>query len=301
MPSTRRAIVTGASRGIGRAIAVRLARAGWQVALFGRDAEALGETAAACIAAASVDEGAPGGEPTAAEAPPAKRPRTAASGDAVAAAAAEGAAAGEGAATGSVFEEGGRFPTVLVDMRDRERVREAVDRAAARLGGLEALVCNAAVLLAASAVDGDPARWEEELDVNVKGSMAATRYALPHILRSQASSRAVIFIGSTASQWSFPWCGGYCASKHALKGFAGSVFSEVRDKGVKVTLIMPGFTDTDMVAANKGMIKDKMIQPDDIAHAVEFVLSFPSSACPTEMLIRPQYDCTDGTVPYTIV
>merc|ERR1719401_2976661 len=116
--------------------------------------------------------------------------------------------------------------------------------------------------------------------------MAATRYALPHIIASRHPTKAVIFIGSTGSQWSFPYCGGYCASKHALRGFAGSLFEEVRDKGVKVCTIMPGFTDTEMTAANKGMIKEKMMQPEDVAHAVECVLNFPQSACPTEMLIR---------------
>merc|ERR1719401_2207812 len=131
--------------------------------------------------------------------------------------------------------------------------------------------------------------------------MAATRYALPHIIASRHPTKAVVFIGSTGSQWSWPYGGGYCASKHALKGFAGSVFSEVRDKGVKVCLIMPGFTDTAMVANNPGMIKDKMMRPEDVAHAVESVLAFPVSACPTELLLRPQYDCTDGSVPYTIV
>mmetsp|Transcript_39843 Transcript_39843/g.109657 ORF Transcript_39843/g.109657 Transcript_39843/m.109657 type:complete len:195 (-) Transcript_39843:28-612(-) len=126
-------------------------------------------------------------------------------------------------------------------------------------------------------------------------------FALPHIVASPARVKAVIFVGSTGSQWSFPYCGGYCASKHALRGFAGSVFPEVRDKGVKVCVIMPGFTDTDMVASNKGMIKEKMMRPDDVAHTVECVLGFPPSACPTEIVVRPQFDCTDGSVPYTIV
>mmetsp|Transcript_80776 Transcript_80776/g.249195 ORF Transcript_80776/g.249195 Transcript_80776/m.249195 type:complete len:280 (-) Transcript_80776:8-847(-) len=279
MADQRAAIVTGASRGIGRAIAVRLARSGYRLALLARNAAALAETIKACAAAAAEapDDSAGGAQPEP------KRRRTAE------------------AADPCDTRESADFLPCAVDLRNRERVKEVIDGAAAALGGVSVLVCNAGVLLSASAVSGDPARWEEELDVNVKGSMAATRATLPHILESKAATKAVIFIGSTGSQWSFPYCGGYCASKHALRGFAGSVFPEVRDKGVKVCMIMPGFTDTDMIASNKGMVKDKLIRPDDVAHAVECVLGFPPSACPTEMLIRPQYDCTDGTVPYTIV
>eukprot|EP00931_Biecheleriopsis_adriatica_P103603 TRINITY_DN78410_c0_g1_i1.p1 TRINITY_DN78410_c0_g1~~TRINITY_DN78410_c0_g1_i1.p1 ORF type:complete len:261 (+),score=43.10 TRINITY_DN78410_c0_g1_i1:58-840(+) len=259
--SCKVALVTGASRGIGKEISVRLARAGYCLALLGRKEDLLAETAAACKTASACEE----------TESARKRART---------------------------EQ--QILTFSVDLRKREEVEKAVEDTVAAFGGISVLVCNAGVLISASAVTGNPESWEEELDVNVKGTMAASRAALPHIIKSP-HTRAVIIIGSTGSRWSWPYGGGYCASKHALRGYAGSLFEEVRDKGVKVCIIMPGFTDTDMTAANKGMVREKMIRPDDVAHAVECVLNFPSSACPTEILIRPQYSCVDGSVPYTIV
>eukprot|EP00746_Dinoflagellata_sp_MGD_P127012 gnl/MRDRNA2_/MRDRNA2_61697_c0_seq1.p1 gnl/MRDRNA2_/MRDRNA2_61697_c0~~gnl/MRDRNA2_/MRDRNA2_61697_c0_seq1.p1 ORF type:complete len:274 (+),score=51.32 gnl/MRDRNA2_/MRDRNA2_61697_c0_seq1:71-892(+) len=269
------AVVTGASRGIGRAIAVELAQCGYRVALLGRDYEKLTETAKLCREAAEklltseinkVDN----------EEREAKRPRT------------------------DDAKAETKFAVFTVDIRDRAAVDAAIDDVVKTFSGISVLVCNAGVLLGTPVVGGDPAKWEEEIDVNVKGTMAVAHAAMPHILQA-ATCRAVIIIGSTGSMWSWPWGGGYCASKHALRGFAGSLFQEVRDKGVKVCLIMPGFTDTQMVASNPGMIHEKKMRPEDIAHAAKCVLNFPVSACPTEMLIRPQFNCTDGTVPYTIV
>lgn len=174
-------------------------------------------------------------------------------------------------------------------------MRAAVDAAAAALGGLSVLVCNAAMMQPVSMVDGDPAKWEEELDVNVKGPMACTRFALPHILASGCENKAVILVGSIVSKLALPGAAGYVSSKHALAGFAGCLFGEVREKGVKVSLIMPGFVATELVQDWPGLVFEKMLKPDDVANAVECVLSFSSSACPTEILLKPQYSPEDGS------
>lgn len=202
---------------------------------------------------------------------------------------------GEGASAAAVAAGDARFPTFSVDIKDTEKVRAAVDAAAAALGGLSVLVCNAAILQPVSVLDGDPAMWEEELDVNVKGTMASTRFALPHILASACETKGVILVGSILSQYMEPGAAGYVSSKHALKGFAGCLFGEVREKGVKVCLIMPGFVATEMVQVFEGLIFENMLKPDDVAHAVECVLSFSASACPIEILLRPQYSAEGGT------
>jgi len=262
------AIVTGASRGIGKAISVELARSGYSVALLGRNENDLMDTAKLCHDAAP--------QQTATDEPVAKRPRS------------------------DVDKTKSEYVPFVVDITKREEVDRVVADVAKTFGGITVLVCNAGTLKGTPVVGGDPKKWEEEIDVNVKGTMSVTHAVIPHVLES-THGKAVVIIGSTGSMWSWPWGGGYCASKHALRGFAGSLFEEVRDKGVKVCLIMPGFTDTEMTASNPGMIHEKKMRPADVAHAVMCVLSFPSSACPTEMLIRPQFNCTDGTVPYTVV
>ena len=72
-------------------------------------------------------------------------------------------------------------------------------------------------------------------------------------------------------------------------GFTGSLWEDVREKGVKVCSIEPGYVYTKMIE-DKELDFSKTIQPEDIAKTVMFVLQFPENGCPTEILIKPQRD-----------
>jgi NADP-dependent 3-hydroxy acid dehydrogenase YdfG len=76
--------------------------------------------------------------------------------------------------------------------------------------------------------------------------------------------------------------------KFGLIGFTQSLYEEVREHGIKVALILPGFVDTPMIPPVKHLDRSKMIQPDDVAQAVLYVLNAPATACPVEITIRPQ-------------
>jgi 3-oxoacyl-[acyl-carrier protein] reductase len=229
----QKALVTGASRGIGRAIALALADAGLDVALLARDRKALESLAR------------------------------------------------------EVESKGVRALALPCDVTDRDAAKRAVDRAAETFGSLHVLVNNAGVMGRGAAHDLDLETFDHVLDVNVRAVASMTRFALPHILRSGPGSRAVIHIASVAGKMTFPGGAAYCASKHAVLGFTGSVFEDVREHGVKVSAICPGFVATDMVS-DRGLDMAKMIQPEDVAEAVLFVVSFPGTGCPTEIEIRPQ-------------
>ena len=225
------ALVTGASRGIGRAVAVALSEAGCDVAVLARSVEALEETATLCRSA------------------------------------------------------GPRALAVPVDVTDREALTAAVAQTVDTLGGLHVLVNNAGIYAKSPAQSADLAAFDAVIDVNVKSVMALTRLALPHLI---ASGRGVVVnIGSVAGRMTFPEGGAYCASKWALLGYAGAVFQDVREHGVKVCTICPGYTNTGMVAG-RGLDMSLMIQPADLARAVLFVATFPATACPTEIVIEPQ-------------
>jgi len=62
----------------------------------------------------------------------------------------------------------------------------------------------------------------------------------------------------------------------------------VREHGIKVSVILPGFVDTPLIPPNRQLDRSKMIQPDDIAQAVHYVSTSPATCCPVEITVRPQ-------------
>ncbi|NIO39020.1 MAG: SDR family NAD(P)-dependent oxidoreductase, partial [Burkholderiales bacterium] len=85
----------------------------------------------------------------------------------------------------------------------------------------------------------------------------------------------------------FGGSGAYCATKHGVVGFTHALFEDVRERNIKVCAVCPGFVATEMTSA-MGLSIEKMIQPDDVAMAVDFVLTYPDTACPIEIQIMPQ-------------
>jgi short-subunit dehydrogenase len=99
---------------------------------------------------------------------------------------------------------------------------------------------------------------------------------------------AVINIGSVSGKSGEAEGAAYSASKFGLIGFTQSLYEEVRERGIKVAVILPGFVDTPMIPPVKHLDRSKMIQADDVAKAVQFVLNAPATSCPVEITIRPQ-------------
>ncbi|RYF10334.1 MAG: SDR family NAD(P)-dependent oxidoreductase [Deltaproteobacteria bacterium] len=112
-----------------------------------------------------------------------------------------------------------------------------------------------------------------------------THHALPQL--RAAKRAAVINIASVSSKHTHAGGAIYCASKHALLGFSNCLFEDVRDEHIKVCAICPGYVATDMIKGVDVEMK-KAIQPADIAHTVLYVLDCGATACPTEIVVRPQ-------------
>ncbi len=105
--------------------------------------------------------------------------------------------------------------------------------------------------------------------------------------RLAAAPSSLVLLGSGAARTAFPGNPAYVASKHGLAGFARAVFLDVRDRDVAVTLLSPG-----LVAAGAGLRSgapaDRLLQPDDVAAAVRWVVATPAHVCPVEVDLQPQ-------------
>src|SRR5574341_986924 len=227
------ALVTGASRGIGRAIAVMLAEEGCSVALIARSREGLEQTAESC-----------------------RRHNVEA------------------------------IPIAL-DITETTQLQAGIEEAVRKLGGLHILINNAGRGYLQSSLSADPAVWQHVMATNLLAAMETTRLCLPHIKRQGGGS--IVFIASISAKIVYAEGAAYCASKHGLLGFAGSVFEDVRRFNIKVCTICPGYVNTEMVSG-LGLNKAGVIQAQDVAEAVRMTVKFPVTSCPTEIILRSQHE-----------
>jgi short-subunit dehydrogenase len=188
-----RALVTGASRGIGEAVARALAAEGVAVAMAARDADRL---------------------------------------EAVA---------------GAIAERGDRRPLVLTgDLSKRGEAERLGGEAVSRLGGLDILVNNAGVLLACpQALAGDDDAVRDLFEVNLWSPLALVRVLLPVI--KQGGRGAIVNVSSMGAIAPVPLTAHYAASKAALSSCTTSLRRELRDSGVSVVHVLPGFVETPML------------------------------------------------------
>jgi NADP-dependent 3-hydroxy acid dehydrogenase YdfG len=218
------ALVTGASRGIGRAIAERLAER-YEIVAVSRSAKALDEVAR------------------------------------------------------SIEKRGGRCRTIVLDVSEHAAVAKA-------LASLEVdvLVNNAGVGIIKPLVDLGVDEWRQQMSVNLDGMFYVTRAVLPGMIARQRGY--IVNIGSLAGR--NPFVGGACysATKHAVIGFSESLMLEVREAGVRVTVIMPGSVDTEFGGHTAGSAPWKLTA-GDVAESVWYVINQPDHALVSRIEMRP--------------
>ena len=218
----RLALVTGASSGIGQAVAVELAAAGARLVLVSRSEARLRDAARAVEAA----------------------------GDA------------------------GRTPLLVAsDVADAEAVHRLAQRVEAEAGSPDLVVSNAGIGHFGPVATLPLPRFRAILEVNLLGAVHCTQAFLPAMLRRRQGT--LVFVSSGLGVLPFPGSAAYCASKHALNGFAGALRAEVEPQGVKVLLVLPGGTRTPFFEANayppevlSRYLFQRLTSPERVARAV---------------------------------
>lgn len=179
---------------------------------------------------------------------------------------------------------GAKTKVIALDLVDTSQVKKAVEQIIAEFGKIDVLINNAGIWDEQPFEEGDMEKWDAALDVNLKTPIHLSRYCLA----AMPKTGAIIFIGSTSSKKSYAGGTNYCAAKFGLLGFANSLFEDIREKGIKVSTILPGLVNTSMHEGDNKLDSSKMIQAEDVAKTVEFILSMPSNVCPLEISLQPQ-------------
>lgn len=130
-----------------------------------------------------------------------------------------------------------------LDVGDAEAVERVGDAALEALGGVEAAICNAAVVRNQLAVQMADAEWDEVIRTNLTGSFYVARYFLMPFLA--AGRGRLVFLGSVA-QHGLTGQVAYAASKAGLLGLARTLAKEYGHKGITSNVVVPGFFETDM-------------------------------------------------------
>lgn len=226
---TKTALITGASGGIGRGIAIRLAREGWRILAQGRRRDALDET---------VEQ---------------------------------------------VRSAGGAGAACAAELSDMAEVARLADWANGH-GALDAVIQAAGGGAATPVAPESFADWDRILDLILRGPMRLTALTLSRVAEAEG---CFVFIAGIYAKQGVATRSGYSAARHGVKGFAEALFEDVRERGIGVSVIYPGFVNTALVNPER-LDPDRMIQVADIAEAVATAVMLPKTSCMVEMTVRPQ-------------
>jgi len=141
-------------------------------------------------------------------------------------------------------ENGAKVLTIKADVSDRSSCKKVVQQTAESFGGIDILVNNAGISMWSEfekVTDLDA--MERIMKVNFFGSMYMTHFALPYLIRSKGQ---IVGVSSLTGKTGVPTRTVYAASKHAMAGFFDSLRIELKEKGVAVTMIYPGFVATEV-------------------------------------------------------
>lgn len=228
------ALLTGASGGIGRAVAIRLAHDGYDLVLTGRDSLRLEQSA--------------------------RLARDASRGTSVA-------------------------HVVSADLNNSQAPAEIIDTVKERSDHIDLLISNAGVAVACTLEETSLETWETMMRVNATAPFFLVQRAIP-LLRA-SDSPTVIVISSVVGRVGYARQAAYSASKHALAGFTKALARELQPERIRMHIVSPGGTATEMVSAMRPDIdRADLIQTEDIASAVSFLASSSGTGVVDEINIR---------------
>jgi 3-oxoacyl-[acyl-carrier protein] reductase len=223
------AVVTGAGRGIGRAIAIELGRLGARVVLAARTRTELEETARAI---------------------------------------------------------GGKASVIAADVREKDELQRLFEQVDTSIGLVDILVNAAGLGIFGPVVDSKDEDFQTLIETNLRGIFFTCRFVLPSMIERKQGH--IINVASIAGKVGSANRAIYCASKFGVIGFTESLAEEVRQHRIRASVICPGSTDTDFSSKEtSGKARERMLRPDDVAHAVRMIVTQEPNSFISEIVMRP--------------
>jgi NAD(P)-dependent dehydrogenase (short-subunit alcohol dehydrogenase family) len=180
---------------------------------------------------------------------------------------------------------------VPANMTQEEDIASLASRHRDRFGRLDVLVNNAGIGIGAPIAETETKKLDIQLDVNLRGVYLMTRECIPLLNEAGAEHGKALIVNtaSIAGKMGQGWLAAYSATKFGVVGLSQAMHRELAENGIQVTALCPGFVATAMTDWVEGEVpKDKMIQPEDIAEAIRYLLrTSPNCIVPEIQFIRP--------------
>ena len=160
-----------------------------------------------------------------------------------------------------------------LDVTDPHSFAEFLDQVERQFGPIDVLVNNAGVMPLGRITDEPDAVTRRILEINVYGVILGSKLAAQRMV--PRGSGHVINIASLAGETYLAGAATYCASKHAVVGFTDAVRIEYRQAGVKFSVVMPTFVNTDLIAGTSGVKGIQNAEPADVADAIVKLVAHP--------------------------
>jgi NADP-dependent 3-hydroxy acid dehydrogenase YdfG len=197
---------------------------------------------------------------------------------------------------GRIRADGGEAVAIETDVADEAGARAFVEGAREQLGGLHGLINNAGVMLLGPVEGADTEQWRRMIDVNCLGLLYCTHAALP-LMREQGAGH-IVNVSSVAGRVAALGSAVYNMTKWGVVGFSEGLRQEALHANIRVTIIEPGYVETELQGHNEGnpIVMEAMektrqqldpLQADDIADAILHALTRPQHVSINEVLIRP--------------
>jgi 2-dehydro-3-deoxy-L-rhamnonate dehydrogenase (NAD+) len=185
-------------------------------------------------------------------------------------------------------------PYAAVDLADGRGAERAVADLANQAGGLDAVVTAAGIDFPGRLGHVRAADWDQVILVNLMGTVAVARAALPYLAQRRGH---LVTVASTLGMRALADASAYCASKFGVIGFTRSLAAEMGD-AVGVTLLIPGGMNTAFFDGRDEQYKPgpeaRLCEPEQVADAVLFAITAPAAACIRELVITPP---VEGSYP----
>ena len=188
-------------------------------------------------------------------------------------------------------ELGDKAHAVVVDLLDPKSVERMLPQILERTGRLDVFHANAGSYVAGDVVEGDPDAWDRMLSLNVNAVFRTVHAVLPHM--AERGTGDIVVTSSIAGHVPVMVEPIYTASKHAVQAFVHTVRRQVAARGIRVMAIAPGPVSTALLAdwdqdrLQKTIAAGGLLEPEEVAEAVHFMLTRPRTVTIRDLVILP--------------